>query len=219
MKKLTFSMVLFGIFALLTARTSSATILGQVWENVSTSISQDALIANAPMANTGAYAEFSPSAINYDSNVTGYTVSTFLNSPTFSNTTVSFSPTADLNNTYILFTGQTYLNAGANSFVTPHDDGFELLVNGAFNDALLTSPFDLQEPGPTAAVNTPYTIYAATSGLYDFTLAYGECCGPPAVLGFQVNGQSVGNVPEPESLYLMGIGLVGFLFGKRHRAV
>ena len=35
-----------------------------------------------------------------------------------------------LNNTYFLFTGSTFLNAGSNAFSIPHDDGLQLNITG-----------------------------------------------------------------------------------------
>jgi hypothetical protein len=102
------------------------------------------------------------------------------------------------------------LNAGDNSFVVPHDDGLTLFINGI--------GLVVDHPGPTSPVSTPFIVTAATAGLFDFTLQYGECCGPPAVLGLDINGQAVGNpTPEPISLALLGIGLGG-LWLRRSRA-
>ena len=147
-------------------------------------------------------AMFNTPAIDYNSNVTGYTPAAFLNNPTFFNTSASFDPNATFNNSFIRFTGQTFLHAGANSFVVPHDDGLTLNINGI--------GLVVNEPGPTSPVDTPFTVTAPADGLYDFTLQYGECCGAPAVLGFQINGVPVGTVPEVGStLMLLGLALVG----------
>lgn len=192
---------------------SHGAVLGELWQNVSTSISQDATIANKPSGSPDA--EFNTSSINYNSTLTGYTPALFLNNPTFFNTSGTFNPNGSLDNTYFLFTGQTFLHAGANSFVTPHDDGFELMIPGT--TFVSTSTDDLSQPGPTGPVSTPYTVNAPSAGLYDFTLSYGECCGPPAVLGFQINGEVVGTVPDVQStmgLLGMACGLLGLVYRK-----
>jgi hypothetical protein len=105
-----------------------------------------------------------------------------------------------LDNTYFLFTGSTYLKAGDNNFVVPHDDGLQLNIDG------IGLVVDL--PGPTGAVSTPFTVVAPAAGFYNFELSYGECCGGPAVLSFQVNG-GPGGVPEPATWAMMLVGFGG----------
>ena len=156
------------------------------------------------------HASFNTTGINYNSNVTGYTVATFLQNPTFFGATGGFNPNGVADNIGIEFKGSTFLNAGVNSFVVPHDDGLTLTISGVSV---------LFEPGPTAPVNTPFNVTVSQSGFYTFDLLYVECCGAPAVLGFEVNGAPVGQVPEPGSLALLGTGLVGLAGTLRRRFV
>ncbi len=97
------------------------------------------------------------------------------------------------------FTGSTFLHAGDNSFVVPHDDGLQLMVAGNLV---------IDEPGPTGAVFTPFTVNVASDGNYNFDMVYGECCGGPAVIAFNVNG-APGGVPEPATWAMMMSGLFG----------
>jgi hypothetical protein len=78
-------------------------------------VSQDVPTAtNASVIPSGAPdAEFYSAGINYDSRITGYTPNLFLNNPGFFNASGTFNPTGSLDNTFIRFTGQTYLNGKA----------------------------------------------------------------------------------------------------------
>src|SRR5579883_230653 len=200
----------------------AGSVLAELWLNSSNAY--NASIANTP--TTTPDAEFNPTGINYDSRLTGYSIGDFLKSPTFFNTSAAWAANggakASVDNTFFLFTGTTYLNAGGNTFQTEHDDGFELAVTGAYSDSSFKTPFDYKQPGPTAPVLSTYTVYAPTAGLYSFTLSYGEVDGPPAVLTYAINGAPVGNttVPEPGSLLLLGQGavaLIGLAWRSRRR--
>ncbi|MDA8172503.1 MAG: PEP-CTERM sorting domain-containing protein [Nitrospiraceae bacterium] len=189
-------MVLAGCLSI--AGTSHATVLGEIWLNQPENGSSG-LLSTVPVTTPDA--EFNTSAINYDSRVTGYTPALFFNNPTFFNTSGAFNPNGSLDDTLALFTGQTYLNAGNNTFTTTHDDGFELSVPGV--------GFDLQQGGPFPPTPITYTITAPSAGLYDFSLSYFEGWGPPATLNYEVNGVPVG-VPEPSTFVLLLVGAASF---------
>jgi len=175
---------------------STVLIHGCVWTNVTASAQNATII---PAGNPDA--QFNTAAINYNSSVGGFTFAGFLNNPVFTDTSAGWNPNAQLGDSFYMFTGQMFLNAGNNSFVLGHDDSAVLNVTGIGTV--------LSVPGPTAFVNSPFNVVAPSAGLYSFTLQYGECCGAPAALLFTVNGAPIGNsaVPEPATFVLLGTGL------------
>jgi len=189
--------------SLLVSASAHATIFGSLWVN-DFSDNADVVPGGTPTAT------FTTNAINYDSTVGGYTIGGFLNSPTF--LTGGSHAGDSLNNVHIQFTGSTFLNAGVNSFVVPHDDGLRLIMTGIGTV--------LDQPGPTSPVSTPFSVTAPSAGLYNFILDYNECCGAPARLGCAVNGVPVGTVPEPASwtLILVGFGVIGATMRRRSTA-
>ena len=159
----------------------------------------------ADLANQGAAlasASFSIGALGIDftSPPSAYTVAGFLNNPTFSNQVNGFNPNGSANNIEVVITGSLFLNAGNNSFVVGHDDGAVLNIAGFGNV--------VNAPGPTSFSNSPFTVNAASAGMYNFTLEYTECCSAPADLLFVVNNAPIGaSTPEPSSFALFGTGL------------
>ncbi len=201
-----------GALSLGLASTAHAAITVQIWTGANAAAANatlaQAALLGAPSATTTVAAIDFTDAPGNDSAT--FTVGAFLNNPAGLS-----SPTGThvLNNTYFLFTGQTFLNAGSNSFVVPHDDGLQLNITGI--------GLVVDQPGPTSPVNTPFTVIAPTAGLYNFQLSYGETAGGPAVLAFRVNEATVGGVPEPASwaMLLAGFGMVGFAMRKRTSGV
>lgn len=198
------------LLGLAAVSSQAAPVTGKVWINQPVA-GADATIARAATLGT-ADAEFTTTAIDFfadGSAANPYTIAGFLNNPVFTNTSAAFDANGTTNNTYFLFTGTLYLNAGANSFVVPHDDGLQLDIDGI-------AGFEVNAPGPTAPVDTPFTVTAPAAGVYSFTMSYGEVLGAPATLRFIVNDAPVGgDVPEPASLLLTGAALLGLAAARR----
>jgi hypothetical protein len=94
--------------------------------------------------------------------------------------------------------------AGSNSFVVAHDDGVVLNIAGFGNV--------VNAPGPTAESVTPFNVFnPGPAANFAFTLNYTECCGPPAVLIWDINNVPVGT-PEPATWAMMGLGFAGLGF-------
>jgi hypothetical protein len=196
--------------ALLLSTAAQAQVAVSIWTN------QPAAGANATIAAAGSLgaptATTTVNAINFNSNVGGYTIGGFLNNP------AGLAPAiagADLNNVYMLFTGQIALAAGANNFTITHDDGLQLAIAGI-------PGFIVDEPGPTSPVATNFIANAPSAGVYNFTLSYGEVFGAPAQLVWNFNGRPVtGSVPEPATwaMMLLGFGGIGMAMRRRTRHV
>ena len=108
------------------------------------------------------------------------------------------------NNHLYEFLGQVTVTNGQN-FNVLHDDGLTLIIGG------LTV---VDVPGPTSPTMTN-TIYTGPTGTFDFQLVYGECCGPPAALIIDL--PLVTQVPEPGTVLLLAIGLIGLGLARRRR--
>ena len=195
------------ISAMIFAGAAHAQIAVSVWNNSAGATAAGANATLAQAATLGApSATTTVSAINFNSAVGGYTIGGFLNNPAGLTPSVA---SADLNNTYFYLTGQVLLNAGNNAFVVAHDDGLQLNITGI--------GMVVNQPGPTSPVNTPFNVVAPFAGLYDFQMSYGETAGPPAQLIWQINGATVGGVPEPATWGMMLLGFAGIGVAMRRR--
>lgn len=204
------------------AQITSAT----VYLNVGDPSNAGDLVNNTNSSLMSAQFDIGSMGVNFASNG-NYDVNDFLNNPTYFNEQNGFTSAlagaagslgTSNTGTELVLVGQTYLNAGSNSFVVGHDDGVVLTMSG------LPGGFGnvLDDPGSTPFTSTPFNVTAPTAGEYAFTLDYSECCGPPADLLFTVNGApqtSSPVVPEPSSLTLMGTGLLVFAVMVRRRSV
>jgi len=134
----------------------------QIWTNQPTSVTNNATIAQA--AGLGApNITTTVGGINFStSNSAATTIGTWLGNPLIS--------AAILNASYMLFTGDIFLNAGANNFTIAHDDGVQISLDGGLGIVLSV-------PGPTPPTTNPFVINAPSAGTYHFTMSYGECCG------------------------------------------
>ena len=194
--------------ALLAAGAANANI------NVSLWIDQEAVAHDATIANvTGLGAPSATTSLPFLNFSTGNSDGTSIDA--FLGSSIGGAVGAHaLDNTVFLFTGSSFLNAGDNSFVVPHDDGLELNFDGI--------GIVLSQPGPTGEVDTPFNVIAPADGMYNFEMAYGECCGGPAVIRFDINGAPVtgGGAPEPATwgLMLMGFGGLGAMLRRRRSA-
>jgi hypothetical protein len=205
-------LLIAGVFAL-TAAPAQADVMGTIWQNAGDSGNAGDFAGNT----LGPHANFTSSGINYCTGpIAGcgaYTASAFLNFPTFTGATAGFDPTLDFNNSFIQLTGTIFLNAGGNPFNIGHDDGLTLTLDGGIG-------LVVNSPGPTSPTITPFTINAPSTGIYNFTLDYAECCGAPAELKWTYPSGAPVGAPEPGYLELLGASLPALVFfARRLRAM
>jgi PEP-CTERM motif len=192
---------------LLAANAQANLISGQLYL-VPEGVAQDATLANVPATPDVTFNVSTP--LNFTS-ASGYTELDFLTSAGATNivelTAGTLSHVMDNGGlgTLLSFSGSVTVTTGQ-TFTAGHDDGLQLQIG-----ALMV----IDEPGPTSPTVTIRT-YLGPSGNFPFELAYGECCGPPAVLSIDLPFRA--EVPEPATFAILGLGLAGLGVVRRRRA-
>jgi hypothetical protein len=206
-KSMIVTMLILCVFVLSTGTSQAAFIYGSIWEN-STAQAINPSLGPSALAPTSTFYVDVPGDINFDSRIGGSasyeaTYNEFLKNPVWTGTNIGGKKidTSSGHGTFFQFTGFISVVNGA-SFIVTHDDGFWLKIGGtAFDSSTPTSPED-------------YTItWAGLTGIYPFVLNYGAYNSYPEVL--VTRGATF--VPEPMTMILLGLGLVGLAGVRRFR--
>ncbi len=160
---------------------------GSVWVNVGSD-------SAATVPSGTPFTTFTPGPLDYNSNVTNDTLGGFTNGAV-GGSAASYNMASGTGNNFYQITGAVTLGAGANGFNLEHDDGAVFYITGLTGPQTGGSWF--YDPGPTAAVLSPFVVNAPSAGTYNYTLDYVECCGPPAVLQFSYYPAAVTPGPIP----------------------
>jgi hypothetical protein len=182
----------------LSAYASANTVDGMIWLNNSNV--GDATIANIPLTAPDVTFTVPSNPLDLDSRNSpgGYTIGGFIASGGGSITSGASHAGDDLDNAFFAFSGMVSVTNGQ-TFTVAHDDGLQLEIGG-----LLV----IDVPGPTAPDVTTVT-YTGPTGNLPFKLAYGECCGAPAVLDINL---PLSAAPEPSTWAMMGLGFAALGF-------
>ncbi|MGC9194552.1 MAG: PEP-CTERM sorting domain-containing protein [Syntrophobacteraceae bacterium] len=163
---------------------------------------------------------FDVSALNFNTkNLSSkFTYNDFLtsNGATVANstgTTAKFVTGSDKHGMYgtiFKFTGEGYFNP-ANSISVTSDDGFSFYVLSSTGSVLYSYT---AHASPQSAEKATFSTTGFAAGNYSFELNYGAVNGVPEVL--QVNGLQAA-VPEPSTVLLLGVCLIGFAIVSRKK--
>jgi hypothetical protein len=222
-KGLTIMMAAFFLALMMGGSSSALPISGSIWAPVAGYSSSTHDLTNGAVSGLGAAnATFTVNALNFDSEALSGSYGGVVTYTQFlSNSLVSAPGPNGLiwnNSTSIAFGGQNLITGSGTAsifqftgnayfpatFTIRKDDGFVLYVNGTMV---------IDASGPTAPQGVPVTLGFAP-GFYNFTLNYAAWNSFPEVL----QAPDI-KVPEPMTLLLLGLGMLGVAgIGRKYRS-
>jgi hypothetical protein len=222
--------ILAALFVLPATRAAQATPLtsfhGVFWHSTDPDSAIGSAADNPTLDNVNAIksspaGSFDVNALNFNApknSPSKYTYSQFLtsNGASVTNATgtnakfVTGSNKHGMYGTIFQFTGEGYFNP-ANSISVTSDDGFSFYVFSSTGSVLYSYT---THASPQSAETATFNTTGLSAGDYRFELNYGAVNGYPEVL--KVNGLQAA-VPEPSTVLLLGVCLIGFAIVSRKK--